>query len=103
MPHLHRAQEVDGGGQFGVSLGQSSAPGIQPAKFEMAVSLERCHPQFCSQDQSLSVSSLSRIKAWWVLTCIDLAHKPQAPRLMAAFFVGTIACGERQQSALHGP
>jgi hypothetical protein len=88
MLHFHSAEEVDGSGQFSVGLLQSSAPAIQSAKSEVAVGLERCHPEFFRPGYGLSVSGLGRLGGGRVLLCMDLAEKPQAPCLMAPFLVG---------------
>jgi hypothetical protein len=75
---------------------------MQHAKSEVAVGLERYHPKFCSQSQSLSVGNVSRIERGRVLSCIDLAEKSQAPCLMAAFLMGAgqIECMRSERHSL---
>ena len=63
--------------------------------------LERGHPKFGSQSQSLSVDNLGWIESGRVLLSIDLAEEAQAPGLMAAFLVGTGEI-ERAHSERHG-
>jgi hypothetical protein len=67
----------------------------------MAVGLERDHPKFGSQSQSLSVDSLRWFESGCVLLSIDLAEEAQAPGLMAAFLVSTGEI-ERAHSERHG-
>jgi hypothetical protein len=55
----------------------------------MAGGLERGHPKFGGQSQSLSVDSLGWLKSGRVLLSIDLAEEAQAPGFMATFLVGT--------------
>jgi hypothetical protein len=57
--HIHRAVELDGGGQVGTGLFSASHLAIQAAEAKVAVGLERTHAEFISQGEGLAVVRLS--------------------------------------------
>jgi hypothetical protein len=87
--HLHVTVESHGGGECSAGLLPLAKRGIQCAEAEVAVRLERAHPQFFGQGEGLAVVISSLIALWGLTPRRNLTEEAQGIRLVTAFLVRT--------------
>ena len=92
--HVHRAVQLDGGGQLGAGLAAVSDRGIQLPEAEVAVGHERPHAELLGQGEGLAVVGFRLRALRGLAPRRDLAKEAQCLRLVAAFLVRT---GVRQR------
>ena len=75
--HVHLTVQLDSGRQFGTGLLPPADPGIQGAKAEVTVGLERAHAKFVGQGEGLAVVVFGLIALRGLAPRRDLAEEAQ--------------------------
>src|SRR4029450_1224528 len=90
--HLHGTVEIDRAGQRSTRLLALAGPGVEGTQAEMAVGLERAHPQFLGQSEGLAVMGCGLGDVRGRAMRGDVAEQAQGLGLVAAFLVFTCKC-----------